>query len=72
MYRVALPVLMYSMTCETPSMSWSSMGGTQGLLSSFRMERELRKSRPPRLGGRTVSLLPWRCSSRSPCSSPIS
>ena len=45
MYRVALPVLMYSMTCETPSMSWSSMGGTHGLLSSFSIDRELRKSK---------------------------
>ena len=67
-----VPVLMYSMTCETPSMSWSSMGGTQGLLSSLRMARELRKSREPREGGSTVSRLPCRCSSRRPASSPIS
>ena len=39
-----LPVLMYSITWDTPSMSWSSIGGTQGLLSSFRIDRELRKS----------------------------
>ena len=66
------PVLMYSMTWDTPSMSWSSMGGTQGLLSSLRMDLELRKSRLPREGGSTVSLLPCRCSSRSRPSSPIS
>ena len=37
--------------------NWTQL--TQGLLSSLRIERELRKSRLPRLGGSTVSRFPW-------------
>ena len=63
---------MYSMTWLTPNINWSSIGGTHGLLSSLRMARELRKSNCPNCGGRTVSRLPWRWSSRKLDSSPIS
>ena len=37
--------------------NWTEL--TQGLLSSLRIERELRKSRLPRLGGSTVRRFPW-------------
>ena len=32
---------------------------TQGLLSSLRIDLELRKSRLPRVGGNTVNRFPW-------------
>ena len=65
-------VRMYSITWLTPKINWSSIGGTQGLLSSLRIFLELRKSNWPSWGGNTVKRFPCKWSSLRLVQYPIS
>lgn len=46
-YYLYVSVRMYSMTCDTPTCSWSAMGVTHGLFSILRTDLLLTKSRLP-------------------------